>query len=100
MTTKKVNLRLPDEMVEKADAVAEISHGSRTDILKQALQEYFKQVENDEKFKQEIVELYLEEEIGFEVLKEFIGRQDAEAVKTSRSILENGDEMARDLANL
>lgn len=100
MATKKVNFRLPDELVDKTDTVAEISHRSRTDIIKEALQDYFEQVEDDEKFKQEITDLYLEEEISFEVLKEFIGKQDAEAVKASKHILEDSEQMAEDLANL
>lgn len=100
MTTKRVNFRLPDEIVDKTDAVAEISHRSRTDIIKKALQDYFEQVEDDEKFKQELTDLYLDEEIGFEVLKEFIGKQDAEAVRASKEILEDGEQIAEDLANL
>lgn len=96
----KVNFRLPEELVEKADVAAEISRKNRTEIVKEALQEYLKQVENDEKFKESIVELYLDGQISFEVLTEFIGRQDAEAVKSSKNILEGGEGLADELAEL
>jgi len=100
MSTKKVNFRLPDQLVEKTDAVAEISHATRTDIVKQALQEYFKQVEDDEKVQEEVTDLYLEDKIGFDVLKEFIGRQDAESVRASKNIIEDGEDLADELADL
>ena len=38
--------------------------------------------------------------MGFEVLKEFIGRQDAESVRASKTILKQGDDLADDLAEL
>lgn len=41
-----------------------------------------------------MIELYLDDRISFDVLKEFIGRQDAEAVQASKAILEQGDELA------
>jgi predicted transcriptional regulator len=34
--TRKVNFRLPDELVEKADVAAEVSNKNRTEIVKEA----------------------------------------------------------------
>jgi metal-responsive CopG/Arc/MetJ family transcriptional regulator len=98
--TTKVNFRLPEELIEKADVAAEVTHKNRTDIIVEALREYLKDVEDDEKFKEAVVELYLDDQIGFEVLKEFIGRQDAESVRASKTILEQGEDLADDLAEL
>jgi predicted transcriptional regulator len=98
--TTKVNFRLPDELIEKADVAAEVTHKNRTDIIVEALQEYLKEVEDDEKFKENVVELYLEDEISFEVLKEFVGRQDAESIKASKNLLDQGDDLADELAEL
>lgn len=98
--SKKVNFRLPDELIEKADVAAKISHKNRTDIIKEALQEYLQEVEDQEEFKEAVVELYLEGEIEFDTLKEFIGRQDAESVRASKTLLEQGDELADELAEL
>lgn len=100
MGTKKVNFRLPDELVEKADVAAQISHKNRTEIIKEALQDYLEEVENREEFKEAVVELYLENEIGFDMLKQFIGRQDAESVRASKALLEQGDDLADELAEL
>jgi len=100
MGTKKVNFRLPDELVEKADVAAEVTHKNRTEIIKEALQKYLQEVEDDEKFKEDVVELYLNDKIGFDTLKQFIGRQDAESVRASKALLERGDDLADELAGL
>jgi predicted DNA-binding protein len=98
--TRKVNFRLPDELVEKADVAAEVSHKNRTEIIKEALQQYLQEVEDDEKFKEAVVELYLDDEIGFETLKQFIGRQDAESVRASKALLDQSEDLADELAEL
>lgn len=100
MGTTRVNFRLPNELVEKTDVAAEITHKNRTEIIKEALQEYFDEVENDERFKEAVVELYLDDQIGFDTLSEFLGRRDAEAVKASKNVLDQGDELADELADL
>ena len=100
MGTTRVNFRLPDDLLEKADVAAEITHKNRTDIITEALQEYLDEVEDDAEFKEAVVDLYLEDQIGFEVLKEFVGRQDAEAVRASKSVLDQGEELADEMAEL
>lgn len=100
MGTRHVNFRLPDELIEKADTAAEITHKNRTEIIKEALQNYFQEVEDDESFREAVVELYLDDRIGFETLKEFVGRQDAEAVRASKQVLDRGEELADELADL
>lgn len=100
MGTSHVNFRLPDDLLEKADVAAEITHKNRTEIVKEALREYLAEVENDEEFKEAVVDLYLDDGIGFETLAEFIGRQDAEAVRASKSVLDRGEELADELADL
>nr|WP_245835467.1 CopG family transcriptional regulator [Natronolimnobius baerhuensis] len=79
---------------------AEITHTNRTEVIKKALQQYFEAVEDDERFNEALIELYLDEEVGFETLKEFVGRQDAEAVRASKAVLEQGDDLADELADL
>ena len=100
MSNTRVNFRLPEDLVDKADVAAEVSRKNRTEIVREALQDYIEDVENDEKFKQAVVELYLDDQIGFELLKEFIGRQDAESVRASKTILDRGDNLADELADL
>lgn len=100
MGSTRVNFRLPERLIEKADIAAEVSNKNRTQIVKEALQEYFDEVENDDRFKEAVIDLYLDDQIGFDVLKGFIGRQDAESVRASKTILDQGDELADGLAEL
>lgn len=98
--SRKVNFRLPDELVEKADVAAKVTHKNRTEIVTEALRAYLQDVEDEEEFKEAVVELYLDDEIGFDVLKEFVGRQDAESIRASKTLLNQGEELADDLAEL
>jgi metal-responsive CopG/Arc/MetJ family transcriptional regulator len=100
MGSTRVNFRLPEDLIEKADVAADVSKKNRTEIVKEALQEYLDDIEDNEEFKEAVVELYLDDQIEFDVLKEFIGRQDAESIRSSKIILEQGEELADDLADL
>ncbi|WP_135829581.1 CopG family ribbon-helix-helix protein [Halorussus halobius] len=100
MGTTRVNFRLPDDLVEKADVAAEVTHKNRTEIIVEALRDYLAEVEDDETFKEAVLELYLDDRIGYEVLKEFVGRQDAESIRASKRLLDRGDDLADDLADL
>lgn len=100
MGTTKVNFRLPEDLLEKADVAAEITHKNRTEILVEALDDYLRAVEDEDEFKEAVVELYLDEEIAFETLKRFIGRQDAESVRASKTLLDQGEDLADELAEL
>lgn len=100
MGKTRVNFRLPDSLVERADVAAEITHKNRTEIIVEALNEYLEEVEDNEKFKEAVIELYLDDQISFDVLKEFIGRQDAESVRASKTLLDQGDSLADELAEL
>lgn len=53
-----------------------------------------------DEFKEGVVELYLDEQIGFDPLKEFIGKLDAESVRASKAILDQGDDLANELVEL
>ncbi len=99
METTRVNFRLPDDLVERADIAAEITHKNRTEIIREALQTYLAEVE-DEEFREGVIELYLDGEIEFETLSAVLGRQDAEAVRSSKRLLDRGEDLAADLAEL
>lgn len=100
MGTTRVNFRIPEELIEKADVAAKITHKNRTEIVTEALRKYIEDIEDEETFKENLIELYFDDEIGIDVLREFLGRQDAEAVRTSKSILDQGEELADELADL
>lgn len=98
MGTRRVNFRLPEELVTHADVAAAVSHRNRTEVLIEALRQYLEEKESDERFREAVVELYLEGRIEFETLVEVVGRQDAEAVRASKEVLDRGDELADELA--
>lgn len=98
MSTERVNFRLPEELLTQADVAAEVTHKNRTELLIEALQQYLSEKESDDRFREAVVELYLDDEIGFEELAEVIGRQDAEAVRASRELLDRGEALADEMA--
>jgi predicted DNA-binding protein len=100
MGTKRVNFRLPEELVERADVAAELSHTTRTEILRTALQSYLEEVEDEEGFREAVVDLYLDDDIEFETLVAFVGRQDAESIRASKALLDQGTAMAEEMADL
>ena len=100
MSTTSVNFRIPEELIEKADVAAKITHKNRTEIVIEALRMYLQDIEDEDAFKEDVIELYLDGQIGFETLTEFIGRQDAESVRASKTLLDQGDELADELAEL
>ena len=100
MSTKRVNFRLPEELIAQADIAAEVTHKNRTEVLIEALRHYLEEKESEESFRKAVVELYLDEQITFEDLADVIGRQDAEAVRSSKNVLDRGEELADELADL
>ena len=98
--SEKVNFRLPEELINKADVAAKVSHKNRTEIVKDALREYLQEVQDREAFEEAVVELYLEEQIDFDTLKQFVGRQDAESVRASKALLDRGEDLSDELARL
>ena len=98
MSTKRVNFRLPEELVTQADVAAEVTSKNRTEILVEALRQYLEEKGSKESFREAVVELYLDDRLEFEKLAEIIGRQDAEAVRSSKRVLDRGEELADELA--
>lgn len=98
--TTRVNFRIPDELIEKADIAATITHKNRTELVTEAFREYLNEIEDEAAFREDLVDMYLDDEIEYDVLAAFLGRQDAEAVRASKSILEHGEELSDDLAGL
>lgn len=48
--------------------------------------------------REQAVEDYLEDSIGFEKLKEVVGEEDAETVKAAEKQVQNGEELAKQLS--
>jgi predicted DNA-binding protein len=55
--TSRVNFRLPEELLERADVAAEVTHKNPTDLVVEALREHLRDVEDDERFREQVVDL-------------------------------------------
>ena len=94
----RVNLRLPDELVEKTDILAKLEYKNRTDVIKSALSEYLRRVETTMQLREKAVESYLDDKLTYNELAVAIGRQNAESVKVSKRLLDRSDRIAEDIA--
>ncbi|GAA0715960.1 hypothetical protein J2744_001841 [Halorubrum trapanicum] len=54
----------------------------------------------EEHAREMVVSLYLSDTIGFDALAESVGRQDAEAVRTSKELLDGSESLADEFADL
>jgi len=98
--TPEVDLQLPDHLVEKIEIAAKALSKSRTEIVDNALRQYLQEFEGDEEVKEEVVELYLHDEIGFDLLKQIIGQQDAESAREAKALLEQGEDLVDGLTDI
>ena len=95
---RKISVRLPEELLEEVDAVARVEETDRTSLLKRALVEYLERERHEEAFKERVVRLYLAGRLDDPALDRLLGREDAEAVRTARRLLEKWERLARVLA--
>jgi predicted DNA-binding protein len=98
ITVRKISARLPEELLEEVDALAELEASDRTTIMKQALREYLDRERTDTKLKELAVRRFLEGRINYRVLCHLLGPEEAEAVRTSKRLLDQGAKLARKLA--
>lgn len=98
MPTTRVNFRLSEDLVERADLAAAVTGGTRTDVVAEGLETHLASLEADDEFEEALVERYLDGEIEWDALRRVLGRRDAEAVRASASLLEDGEGIAAALA--
>ena len=98
MSTKEINVHLPEDLITHLDVATEVTHENRTEILIEALREHLDDIESDESFQEAIIELYLAGDIAFEPLVGIIGSQEAKEVQSSKRLLDRDDTLADKLA--
>lgn len=96
--TRKISARFPQQMLEEIDTLALLEQRDRTDLMKQAIQEFLKKARRDPALKERGVELYLNGKLSIKQLELLIGKEDALAVKASKELMEQGERLARRLA--
>jgi len=100
MRRTSVDVRLPETLGRRLDVAVEVTEQTRTEVVIEALGQYLPDMESDEQFREGVVDLFLAGEIEYEALAEVIGRQDAEAVRASKDVLDGGEEFADRLAEM
>ena len=94
----RIDLRLPNELVEKTDILAKLEYKNRTEVVRNALAEYLRKIETTMQLREKAVESYLDDKLTYNELAVVIGRQNAESVKVSKRLLEGGYRIAEDIA--
>lgn len=96
MTEKKrVQFRAPRDLVDRADALADVLGADRTDLLVDALREYLRDAAHDDELKQEIADAYYGDAIAFDELAALVGREEAANFRVLKHQLEtDADELA------
>lgn len=67
--------------------------------MTEALRVYLDEIEEKDEFREALIDHYLADEIEFDVLTEFLNRQNAEAVRSSKAILNQGDYLADEMSD-
>lgn len=99
MPTTRVNVRLPDDLLERTDRLADVTGETRTGVVTAALRAHLRRLEADDDVEAAVVAAYLDGEVGLEALEALLDRRDAAAVRASKALLEGGDELVEELAD-
>jgi len=94
---KKISVRLPEDLLEEVDTFAQLEGTDRTALLKRALLEYLERERREEGLKERAVRLYLSDRLTDAKLEMLLGPEDAEAVRTAKRLLEEGERLAQKL---
>lgn len=87
--SKRVHFRSPEELVEQADALAEIEGKDRTGVIIEALREYIASATDDEQLRQEIAEAYYDDRIEFDLVEALVGSEQARTFQLLKADLES-----------
>lgn len=98
MTTKRISTRFPEDLLEEMDVAAAVEHMDRTELMKRAVTDYLDRLADDPGFREKVVDLYLRDRISLEKLGLLIGTEDAQAVRASKDLVDQGEALARKLA--
>jgi len=90
MSKMKISLRIPKDLVERANVAAKITQKSRGEIVTEALRGHLAELEDEEAFKEDVFDLYLDGQISLGTLNQFLGSEDAESVHISKTLLDQG----------
>lgn len=96
--TKRVTMNLPEDIVSKLDVLAKVTFKNRTQVTREALQQFIEDFEMEGGIRETIIEEYLKGNLDDEDLEAVLGPYDAKAVETAQSIYDRGDSLAEEIA--
>lgn len=74
---KRVHFLSPEELVKRADAIADVMGTDRTDVINEALREYIEEATEDERFRQRVAEAYYDGRLEHDVVEALVGAERA-----------------------
>ncbi|CCQ33711.1 hypothetical protein HLRTI_001204 [Halorhabdus tiamatea SARL4B] len=86
---KRVHFLSPEDLVERADALAEIMDTDRTDVINEALQEFLDERTDDEDFQQRVAEAYYDDRIDRDLVEALVGAERARTFELLKADLES-----------
>jgi len=89
---KRVQFRAPQDLVDRADSLAEVLNSDRTEVLIQALRRYLREAAHDDELKQEIADAYYEDRISHDELAGLVGHEEAANFRVLKEQLETDPE--------
>lgn len=98
-SSKRVQFRAPEQLIEQADVLATAEDRDRTDVLIDALRNYLSDSTESDDVKRDLANAYYEESIGYEEIKKILGPKEAENLRILKDQLENRD-LAEEVADL
>lgn len=91
-------MRFPEELLDEIDALAQLECSDRTSIMKQALREHVDKELANAQLKELAVRRFLEGQLNYQKLRLVLGPEEAEAVRASKRLMDQGAKLARKLA--
>lgn len=88
-SSKRVQFRAPEQLIEQADVLATAEGRDRTAVLIDALRNYLRESAESDDVKRDLANAYYEEEIGYNEIKEILGPKEAENLRLLKDQLEN-----------
>lgn len=98
-SSKRVQFRAPEQLIEQADILATAEDRDRTDVIIEALRAYLRESSESEDVKRDIANAYYDGELQYDEMKAVLGPKEAENLRLLKGQLKD-DELAEDVANL
>ena len=98
-SSKRVQFRAPEQLIEQADVLATAEDRDRTDVLIEALRAYLSESSENDDVKRDIANAYYNDTIEYNQMKAVLGPKEAENLRLLKDQLENR-ELAHEVADL